>query len=76
MAGYCALLGEVKAMVRPDIETYRSDTLQQIFPEYHEQLAPCEGMELLKMMVQRSHYAREWALFLQEYPLLLCLFLP
>ena len=28
------------------------------------------------MMAQRSHYAREWALFLQEYPLVLCPFLP
>ncbi|MGB2497524.1 MAG: amidase [Planktomarina sp.] len=76
MVGYRALLGEVKALMGPDIETYGSDTLQQIFAEYHEQFAPYEGVELLKMMAQRSHYAREWALFLQEYPLVLCPFLP
>ena len=76
MAGYRALLGEVKAMMGPDIQTYGSDTLQQIFAEYHEQFSPFEGVELLKMMAQRSHYARDWALFLQEYPLVLCPFLP
>ena len=28
------------------------------------------------MMAQRSHYARQWSLFLQDYPLVLCPFLP
>ena len=76
MAGYRALLGEVNALLGADIKAYGSQTLQQIFAEYHEQFAPYEGVELLKMMAQRSHYAREWALFLQEYPLILCPFLP
>ncbi len=32
--------------------------------------------ELLRMLAKRSHYAREWSLFLEDYPLVLSPFLP
>ena len=34
-----------------------------------------EGKEQLQMMAQRTHYAREWSVFLDDYPLVLTPFL-
>ena len=74
--GYRALLGEVKALMGPDIRAHGSDTIQAIFDEYFRQFPPFEGDELLAMMAKRSHYARQWSLFLEDYPLVLTPFLP
>ncbi|WP_371687470.1 amidase family protein [Thalassococcus sp. S3] len=76
LAGYRALMGEVKALMGPDLRAYGSDTLNAIFDEYYRQFTPYEGTDLLTMMAQRSHYAREWSLFLDTYPLVLTPFLP
>ncbi|MEO9782034.1 MAG: amidase family protein [Sedimentitalea sp.] len=76
LAGYRALLGEVKVLMGPDIRAYGSPTIQAIFDEYFEQFPPYEGEELLRMMAQRSHYAREWSLLLDRYPLVITPFLP
>ena len=74
--GYRALMGEVKALMGPDIRAHGSATIQAIFDEYFRQFAPYEGTELLQVMARRSHYAREWARFLDAYPLVLTPFLP
>lgn len=76
MAGYRALMGEVRALMGDDVQTYGSATINAIFAEYFEQFPPYEGDELLKMMAQRTHYARQWSLFLQNYPLVLTPFMP
>ncbi|MCC6006896.1 MAG: amidase [Rhodobacteraceae bacterium] len=76
LTGYRALLGEVKLMMGPDIATHGSNTLQAIFAEYFRQFPPLEGLELVQAMARRTYFAREWALFQQEYPLVLCPFLP
>ncbi|MEM7544313.1 MAG: amidase family protein [Pseudomonadota bacterium] len=76
VAGYRALLGEVNALMGPDIRAHGSATLNAIFDEYYAQFPPYEGEELLQMMAKRSHYARLWSLFLEEYPLVLTPFLP
>lgn len=73
--GYRALMGEVKELMGSDIERYGSDTLNSIFSEYYEQFPPYEGADELKMLAQRTHYAREWSLFLEKYPLVLTPFL-
>ncbi|MEO1190920.1 MAG: amidase family protein [Pseudomonadota bacterium] len=73
--GYRTLMGEVKELMGPDIHTYGSDTLQSIFEEYYRQFPPFEGTELLRRMAQRTHYARQWSLFLEDYPLVLTPFL-
>ncbi|MCH2164393.1 MAG: amidase family protein [Marinovum sp.] len=73
--GYRALLGEVKAMLHEDMCKYGSETLQAIFDAYFEDFPPYEGKELLTIFGQRSHYARQWSLFLEEYPLVLTPFL-
>lgn len=76
MDGYRSLLGEVKVMMGQDIKTHGSSTVQAIFDEYFRQFPPYQGDELLQILAKRSHYARAWSLFLQEYPLVLTPFLP
>ncbi|MFT5341752.1 MAG: amidase [Paracoccaceae bacterium] len=76
IAGYRALMGEVQALMSDDIKAYGSATINAIFNDYFEQFPPYEGAELLKVMAQRTHYARQWSLFLQEYPLVLTPFMP
>lgn len=73
--GYRTLLGEVKALLGPDIQRYGSAELNMIFDEYFRQFPPYEGTELLTMLAQRSHYARAWSLFLEDYPLVLTPFM-
>ncbi|MEL7181698.1 MAG: amidase, partial [Pseudomonadota bacterium] len=73
--GYRALLGEVKALLGAEIRSYGSPELNRIFDEYHQQFPPYEGDELLSMLAQRTHYARAWSVFLEDYPLVLTPFL-
>ena len=69
-------MGEVNALMFEDIRTNGSAQINQIFDEYFVQTPPFEGDDLLKMMAKRTYYAREWSLFLAEYPLILSPFLP
>lgn len=73
--GYRALMGEVKELMGPDIRAHGSDTLNAIFDEYYRQFPPYAGREQLQKMAQRTHYARQWSLFLEDYPLVLTPFL-
>lgn len=74
--GYRALMGEVLALMGPDIRKYGSSTINGVFDAYFEEFPPYTGDDLLKMMAKRTHYAREWSLFLETYPLVLTPFLP
>jgi amidase len=73
--GYRALMGEVKALIGPDIHQCGSIGLNTIFEEYYRQFPPYEGTELVTMLAKRTHYMREWSLFLEDYPLVLTPFL-
>ncbi|MEP4198818.1 MAG: amidase family protein [Aliishimia sp.] len=73
--GYRALMGEVKVLMGDDIRAYGSPELNTIFDEYYLQFPPYEGAELLAKLAQRTHFAREWWLFLEDYPLVLTPFL-
>ena len=73
--GYRTLMGEVKELLGPDIKALGSETVNAIFAEYFEQFPPFEGAEQLKMMAHRTHYARQWSLFLEDYPLVLTPFM-
>ena len=75
-AGYRALMGEVWALMKADVDAYGSQTVRDIFEVYFQEFPPFHGTELLQVMAQRSHYAREWSLFLEQYPLVLGPFLP
>lgn len=74
--GYRALMGEVYALMKSDIDAAGSQTVRDIFSVYFEEFPPFAGQELLQMMAKRTHYAREWSLFMQDYPLVLTPFLP
>lgn len=76
LAGYRTLMGEMKALMGDDLRRLGSATLNAIFDQYFACFPPYEGLELLQMMARRSHYARAWSLFMQDYPLLLSPFLP
>ncbi|MEM1151318.1 MAG: amidase, partial [Pseudomonadota bacterium] len=73
--GYRSLLGEVKALMGSDIETYGSEKMNAIFSDLYVHFPPFEGTEELEMLARRSHYARQWSLFLEDYPLVLTPFL-
>ncbi|MCE8521565.1 amidase family protein [Ruegeria pomeroyi] len=75
-AGYRALMGEVWALMKADVDAYGSQTVRDIFEVYFQEFPPFHGTELLQVMAQRSHYARVWSLFLEQYPLVLGPFLP
>jgi amidase len=73
--GYRALMGEVKELLGSDIRKYGSETLHAIFDQYYVEYPPYEGKELLRMLAKRTHYARQWSLFLVDYPLALTPFM-
>ena len=74
--GARCLFGEVQALMGDDVRKLGSDTINSIFDDYFEYFKPYEGTDLLKGFAKRSHYIRQWTLFLQEYPLVLTPFLP
>lgn len=74
--GYRALMGEVLAIMGTDIRKYGSETINGVFDAYFQEFPPFTGDDLLRVMAKRTHYAREWSLFLETYPLVLTPFLP
>ncbi len=74
--GYRALMGEVLTLMKGDIEAAGSQTIRDIFEVYFQEFPPIIGDELIQALAQRSHYARQWSLFMQDYPLVLSPFLP
>ncbi|WP_170770127.1 amidase family protein [Ruegeria lacuscaerulensis] len=74
--GYRALMGEVLTLLKTDIEAAGSQTIRDIFDVYFQEFPPITGTELIEMLAKRTHYAREWSLFMQDYPLVLSPFLP
>ncbi|MBM7070375.1 amidase [Actibacterium sp. 188UL27-1] len=73
--GYRTLLSEVRELLGPDIRKFGSSEINTIFDEYYSQFPPYEGTEFLRMLAKRTYYARQWALFLDDYPLVLTPFL-
>ncbi|UWQ51121.1 amidase family protein [Leisingera caerulea] len=74
--GYRALMGEIYALMKQDVDAAGSQTVRDIFAVYFQEFPPFAGDELLQMMAKRTHYARQWSLFMEEYPLVLSPFLP
>lgn len=74
--GYRALMGEVLTLMKSDIQAAGSQTIQNIFDVYFQEFPPIVETDLVRTLAKRSHYAREWSLFLQDYPLVLSPFLP
>lgn len=74
--GYRALMGEVYSLMKKDVDAAGSQTVRDIFEVYFQEFPPFLETELLQMMAKRTHYAREWSLFMEQYPLVLTPFLP
>lgn len=74
--GFSCLMGEVRVLMEPDIRKYGSATINRLFDDYFELFTPHEGKRLLEGFAKRSHYLREWLLFMERYPLVLTPFLP
>ncbi len=74
--GYRALMGEVLTLMKTDIEAAGSQTIRDIFDVYFQEFPPIIGDDLIQALAKRSHYAREWSLFMEDYPLVLSPFLP
>ncbi|OED50061.1 amidase [Rhodobacteraceae bacterium (ex Bugula neritina AB1)] len=74
--GYRALMGEIYALMKHDVDAAGSQTVRDIFAVYFQEFPPFAGDELLQMMAKRTHYARQWSLFMEDYPLVLSPFLP
>lgn len=75
-AGYRALMGEVLTLMKDDIEAAGSQTIRNIFEVYFREFPPITDTDLIRMLAQRTHYAREWSLFMEDYALVLSPFLP
>lgn len=73
--GYRALLSEVKELLGPGIREHGSTEINAAFDEYYRQFPPFDNSELIQMLAQRTYYARQWGLFLEDYPLVLTPFL-
>ncbi|MCC6001168.1 MAG: amidase [Pararhodobacter sp.] len=74
--GYRALLTEVAALMKPDIDAVGSPAIRAIFDEYFRQFTPLDTQAQMQAMARRAHFAREWGALLQRYPLVLTPFLP
>lgn len=74
--GYRTLMGEVLTLMKDDVEAAGSETIRKIFATYFQEFPPIEGPELIRALGQRSQFARDWSLFLEDYPLVLSPFLP
>ncbi len=73
--GYRALLSEVQTLLGPDIRAHGSAEINAIFNAYYRRFPPYEGVEYLSILAKRTGYARQWALFLEDYPLVLSPFM-
>ena len=74
--GYRALMGEVHTLMKSDVDAVGSEVIRTMFDTYFQEFPPFLGEDLLKMYAKRSHYARQWAMFMADYPLVLTPFLP
>lgn len=74
--GYRALMGEVYSLMKQNVDAAGSQTVRDIFDVYFQEFPPFLETELLQMMAKRTYYAREWSLFMEQYPLILTPFLP
>ena len=70
------LMGETIELLGEDIRKHGSETIQRIFDDSANYFKPYKGDELILGMARRAQYARAWAVFLNEYPLVLTPFLP
>ena len=69
------LFGEVKTMLLDSMRNFGSAEFNVYWDHCMAIAPPYEGDELLRAFARRSHYLRDWNLFLNEFPLVLTPFL-
>ena len=65
---------EIGLLMDDAIRTHGSADIQQIFDHYYEMSNVVDSDDFIRGLADRSRLAREWSLFLDTYPLLLCPF--
>lgn len=74
--GSRCLFGEIRLMFEGEIRKHGSETINRIFDHYFDYFGSYDGDDLIRAMARRSHYVRQWNLFLADWPLVLTPFLP
>lgn len=74
--GYRALMTEVFTLMKPDVDAMGSPIIRAIFEEYFRQFQPFGATEQMQATARRMHFARQWAVLSERYPLVLTPFLP
>ena len=62
---------EIGLMMDEAIRTHGSPDIQQIFDHYYEMSDVVGSEDFIRGLADRSRLARQWSLFLEDYPLLL-----
>ena len=65
----------MRDLLGSDIRQFGSSQINAIFDEYYRQFPPYERVAFLQALAKRTYYARQWSLFLEDYPLVLTPFL-
>lgn len=71
-----ALMTEMDAMSGADLHRLSSDEMRGILAQYLAAAPAYDFEDYLRAVAMRTRFARQWALLLEEYPLVLTPFLP
>ena len=74
--GRSALMTESFALMAEDIAKYGSPAIVSVFEENYRRSPRVEMNKLMQLLAQRTFYARQWSVLMEEYPLFLSPFYP
>ena len=74
-AWFDVLLSELVHFLGPAARAYGSETIQTIFEHYQRIGNPVDSAGFRQSIADRTALLREWSIFLDRYPLMLCPFL-
>lgn len=74
--GRSALMTESFALMAEDIAKYGSPAIAGVFEQNYRRTPTVDMTKLLQLLAQRTFYARQWSVLMEEYPLFLSPFYP
>jgi amidase len=74
--GRTALMTESFALMAEDIAKYGSPAIAGVFEQNYRRTPTVEMKKMLELLAQRTFYARQWSVLMDEYPLFLSPFHP
>ncbi len=74
--GRSALMTESYHLMAEDIAKYGSPAIAGVFEQNYRRTPRVEFAEMLRMLARRTHYARQWSVLMEGYPLFLSPFYP